>query len=158
MRSSVRRRCSGSDGSASFLLFVRVVLLQSAEEASSGGASGGCHAVGTKTSCRPHFHCAKWSCVVLSHSSRHRIESGRHSPVKSRSRPLPRKARPRPAESKSPNRLVEWSGVAPGYRRATRKWWLTPGALRAGFRCFGLVGEWSGLNCYRYLGLTPATR
>ena len=78
MRSSVRRHCSGSDGSASFLLFVRVVLLQNAQEASSGRASGGCDAIGTKTSCPPQFHCAKWSCVVLSNSSRHRIESGRH--------------------------------------------------------------------------------
>src|ERR1035437_5211524 len=39
--------------------------------------------LGTKTSCLPHFHCAIWSCVVFSDSPRHRIESGRHWPVKS---------------------------------------------------------------------------
>src|ERR1019366_4525351 len=38
--------------------------------------------LGTKTSCLPHFHCAIWSCVVFSDSPRHRIESGRHWPVK----------------------------------------------------------------------------
>src|ERR1035437_6182682 len=39
--------------------------------------------LGTKTSCLPHFHCAIWSCVVFSDSPRHRIESGRHWPVRS---------------------------------------------------------------------------
>src|SRR5665647_3768832 len=42
--------------------------------------------LGTKTSCLPHFHCAIWSCVVFSDSPRHRIESGRHWPVKSPTR------------------------------------------------------------------------
>ena len=42
--------------------------------------------LGTKTSCLPHFHCAIWSCVVFSDSPRHRIESGRHWPVKSATR------------------------------------------------------------------------
>ena len=71
-----------SDGSASFLLFVRVVLLENALEVSSGRTSGGRHPVVKKTSCRPHFHCANWSCSVTSDSPPRRIESGRDWRVK----------------------------------------------------------------------------
>ena len=39
----------------------------------------------TKTSCSPHFHCAEWSCVVLSDFPRHHNGSGRDWPDKSRS-------------------------------------------------------------------------
>ena len=66
---------SVSDGSASFLLFVRVVLLENTLEVSSGRTSGGRHPVVKKTSCRPHFHCANWSCSVTSDSPPRRIES-----------------------------------------------------------------------------------
>src|ERR1019366_7561935 len=54
--------------------------------------------LGTKTSWLPHFHCAIWSSVVFSDSPRHRIESGRHWPVKSPS--------PEPADSQEAPRCA----------------------------------------------------
>jgi len=47
--------------------------------------------VGTKTSCRPRFHCAEWSCGVLSDPPRLRIKIGKDWPVKSRSGKLIRR-------------------------------------------------------------------
>jgi hypothetical protein len=89
MGSSVRRSAQCPVDRLLFLLFVRVVLPASAQEASFGRSPRGWRSVVTKHSCRPHFHCAEWSCVVLSGSPRHRIGSGTNWPVKSPIRKLP---------------------------------------------------------------------
>src|ERR1019366_10683991 len=47
--------------------------LKAAKKASLAGAPE----VGTKTSCRPRFHCAEWSCGVLSDPPRLRIKTGK---------------------------------------------------------------------------------
>src|SRR5450759_4138896 len=86
MGSSVRRSAQCPVDRLLFLLFVRVVLPASAQEASFGRSPRGRRSVVTKNSCRPHFHCAEWSCVVLSGSPRHHIGSGTNWPVKSPTR------------------------------------------------------------------------
>src|ERR1035437_6400080 len=86
MGSSVRRSAQCPVDRLLFLLFVRVVLPASAQEASFGRSPRGRRSVVTKNSCRPHFHCAEWSCVVLSGSPRHHIGSGTNWPVKSATR------------------------------------------------------------------------
>src|ERR1019366_1814559 len=83
-RSSVERSAACPTDRALFLLFVRVVLPESAHEPPTGGSPGGWHSVVARTSCCPHFHCAEWFCVVLTDSPRHRIGSGTNWPVKSR--------------------------------------------------------------------------
>src|ERR1019366_8328112 len=75
-------------GWASFLLFVRVVLPESAPKSPVWPEPGGWHSVGTKTSCCPQFYCAEWSFVVLSVSPRHRTGLGRNWPVKSQPRSI----------------------------------------------------------------------
>ena len=86
-RSSVERSAACPTDRALFLLFVRVVLPESAHEPPTGGSPGGWHSVVARTSCCPHFHCAEWSCVVLSDPPRRRIGSGTDWPVKSPARP-----------------------------------------------------------------------
>ena len=67
----------------SFLFFVRAVLPERPPEASLGGAPEVGGQVLTKTSCSARLHCAEWSCVVLSDSSRHHNGAGRDWPDKS---------------------------------------------------------------------------
>ena len=90
MGSSVRRSAQCPVDRLLFLLFVRVVLPASAQEASFGRSSRGWRSVVTKTSCLPHFHCAEWCCVVLSDAPRYRIGSGTNWSVKSATRTLAR--------------------------------------------------------------------
>src|ERR1039457_1040350 len=66
-----------------FFFSFELSYLKVAKKASLAGAPE----VGAKTSCRPHFHCAEWSCVVLSDPPRLRIKLGKDWPVKSPSGP-----------------------------------------------------------------------
>jgi hypothetical protein len=88
MRSSVRRSAQCPMDRLHFFFSFELCCLRAPKEASSGRTSRGCHPVGTRTSCLPHFHCAKWSCAVLSDSPRRRIGLGTNWPVKSSSRQL----------------------------------------------------------------------
>jgi hypothetical protein len=73
-----------------FFFSFELSYLKAAKKASLAGGPE----VGTKTSCRPHFYCAEWSCVVLSDPPRLRIKLGKDWPVKSSSGKLQPKADP----------------------------------------------------------------
>jgi hypothetical protein len=60
-----------------FFFSFELFYLKAAKKASLAGVPE----VGTKTSCSPHFHCAEWSCVVLSDPPRPRIKLGKDWPV-----------------------------------------------------------------------------
>src|SRR5215472_13435148 len=86
LRPSVERRAQGPLDRLSFLFSFELSYEREPSKPWAGRLPRLVGQVLTKTSCRGRFHCAEWSCIVLSDSPRSRNGSGRDWPYKSPSR------------------------------------------------------------------------